>query len=283
MPKVVDSMMKLFADDANIFKAVESMDDISIIQNDINTLLDWSHKWQLPLNIAKCKCIHFGKNNPNHSYMMGDLPLESDSEEKDVGVVFDPTLNFRRHINIMISKANQRVRLVKRTFSTLNTKNFKLIYKSLIRPTLEYCSSIWYPIFKTDATEIEKVQRRSTKLVPELKNLSYTDRLKHLDLTTLAYRRKRTDLIQTFKIINKIDIIPLDSFFTLNNNPTRGHKWKLDKPRAITSIRQNCFSHWVINWWNDLPREVADCKTINSFKNLIEKALKNDPIKFEFE
>ena len=56
MPKAVDSMMKLFADDAKIFKAIESMDDISIIQNDINTLLDWSHKWQLPLNIAKCKC-----------------------------------------------------------------------------------------------------------------------------------------------------------------------------------------------------------------------------------
>ena len=214
---------------------------------------------------------------------MGDIPLESDSEEKDVGVVFDPTLNFRRHINIMISKTNHRVGLVKWTFSTLNTKNFKLIYKSLIRPTLEYCSSIWYPILITDATEIEKVQRRSTKLVPELKNLSYTDSLKHLDLTTLAYRHKRTDLIQTFKIMNKIDNITLDSFFTLNDNLTKGHKWKIDKPRAITSIRQICFSHRVINWWNDLPKEFADCKTINSLKNLLENALKNDPIKYEFK
>ena len=162
-------------------------------------------------------------------------------------------------------------------------KKLKLIYKSLIRPTLKYCSSIWYPIFITDATEIEKVQRRSTKLVPELKNLSYTDRLKHLDLTTLAYRHKRTDLIRTFKIMNKIDNITLDSFFTRNDNLTKGHKWKLDKPRAITSIRQICFSHRVINWWNDLPKNVADCISINSFKNLLENALKNDPIKYEFK
>ena len=136
MPKAVDSMMKLFADAAKIFKAIESMDDISIIQIDINTLLDWSHKWQLPLNIAKWKCIHFGKNNPNHGYMMGDLPLESDSEEKDVGVVFDPTLNFRRHINIMISKANQRVGLVKRTLTCIATYckyilSFKLISQNM--------------------------------------------------------------------------------------------------------------------------------------------------------
>ena len=60
-----------------------------------------------------------------HATWVPVQPLESDSEEKDVGVVFDPALNFRRHINIMISKANQRVGLVKKTFSTLNTKNFK--------------------------------------------------------------------------------------------------------------------------------------------------------------
>ena len=106
MPKALDSIMKLFVDDAKMFKAIESMDDISIIQNDINTLFDWLNKWQLPLNKSKCKHIHFGKNNPNHDYMMGDIPLESVSEEKYVGVVLDPTLNFRLHINIMISKAD---------------------------------------------------------------------------------------------------------------------------------------------------------------------------------
>ena len=63
MPDVVKSLMKLFADDAKIFKAIESMNDIGIIQDDINKLLQWSIIWQLPLNLVKCKCIHYGKKN----------------------------------------------------------------------------------------------------------------------------------------------------------------------------------------------------------------------------
>ena len=61
--------------------------------------------------------------------------------------------------------------------------------------------------------EIEKVQRRATKLVPSLRDLSYQDRLKTLKLPTLAYRRKRTDIIQVYRIVNRIDNIDFDTFF----------------------------------------------------------------------
>ena len=213
MPEIVSSMMKLFADDAKIFRAIASADDINILQEDINKLLKWSVDWQLPLNVSKCKCMHYGNKNLNHSYTMGDTPLATDSTEKDVGVTFDTSLEFRMHIKTMISKANSRVGLIKRSFSKLNKKSFKLLYKSLVRPILEYCSCIWFPLYKTDAIEIEKVQRRATKLVPCLKNMSYPDRLRELNLTTLAYRRQRTDIIQVFRIINKIDNIPFKTFF----------------------------------------------------------------------
>ena len=62
MPDVVSSFKKLFADDTKIFRAIESLDDISGIQEDINKLFEWSVKWQLPFNIGKCKVIHYGKD-----------------------------------------------------------------------------------------------------------------------------------------------------------------------------------------------------------------------------
>ena len=73
MPEVVHSCMKLFADDAKVFRAIESVEDISLIQDDIDKLLHWSSIWQLPLNINKCKCVHYGKDNPNHLYKLGTL------------------------------------------------------------------------------------------------------------------------------------------------------------------------------------------------------------------
>ena len=275
--------MKLFADDAKLYKVIESVNDISVIQEDINKILNWSKIWQLPLNADKCKCIHYGKHNPNHTYHIGNCELANDDTEKDVGVIFDMTLNFRIHIRKMIAKANSRIGMIKRSFSKLKIPGFKLLYKSLVRPILEYCSSIWYPLFKGDALDIEKVQRRATKLVPHLRDKPYSERLRTLNLTTLAYRRKRTDILQVFRIINQIDNIPFDQFFKFNVNNTRGHQWKLEKPRALTKIRQHTFSHRVVEEWNSLPLEISKCKTINSFKNLLDRVWKNDPLKYNFE
>ena len=98
----------------------------------------------------------------------------------------------------MIAKANQRVGIIRRTFTKLNKDSFKILYKSLVRPILEYCSVIWFPLFKSEAVEIEKVQRRATKLIPGFKDLPYSDRLKALNITTLAYRRKRADILQIY-------------------------------------------------------------------------------------
>ena len=174
----------------------------------------------------------------------------------------------------MISKANTRVGIIKRSFSRLSIQSFKLLYKSLARPILEYCSVIWYSIFKTDAQEIEKVQHRATKLVHPLRNLSYSERLKSLNPTTLEYRRKRVDMLKVFRIANKMDNIDFKDFFIPNKNPTRGHKWKIDKPRATTSVCQNSFLYRVVNDWNTLLEEVAECTNLNSLKNAL---------KFEYE
>jgi hypothetical protein len=270
----------MFADDTKIFNTIKSTDDITLIQEDINNLLKWSHTWQLPFNVNKCKVLHFGKNNPQHTYTMGDQELTNDTSEKDVGVTFDTNFNFKTHINQMIAKANSRVGMVKRSFSKLNITSFKIIYKSLIRPILEYCSSIWFPLYKYESAEIEKVQKRATKLVPELKDLSYPSRLRKLNITTLLYRRERTDMIQVFKILNNFDNIDPNQFFEFNTGNNRGHCAKLLKPRAQTKIRANVFSNRIINLWNALPEEAVQSKTINSFKNSLERAWLHRESKF---
>ena len=89
--------------------------------------------------------------------------------------------------------------LIKHTFKFMDTEIFNLLYKSLVRPQVEYASSVWSPILMTDINNLEKVQRRATKLVPSLASLSYHERLQQLKLPTLQYRRLRQDLILIFK------------------------------------------------------------------------------------
>ena len=190
-------------------------------------------------------------------------------------------VKFTKHIRTIPAKANSRVGLIHNTFSCMDRNNFLPLYKSQIRPLLEYCSSIWDPIQKYDVLEIEKVQHRATKLVPNLKDLPYPEQLKSLGLKTLAFRRKRNDIIQVFRILKGIDKPEPSHFFTESITLTRGHRLKLKKPRVDTRMRQHSFSQRVINVWNSLPSEAVECCTINSFKNALKKAWTNDPLQYE--
>ena len=97
-------------------------------------------------------------------------------------------------------------------FNYLDADIILLLYKSLVRPHLEYCVQAWRPDLQRDIDLIERVQRRATKLIPNLKNKSYEDRLKHLDLTTLETRRLRGNLIEVFKIFKGFDDVDKQTF-----------------------------------------------------------------------
>ena len=151
------------------------------------------------------------------------------SKEKDLGITVDDQLKFSAHTNAAVTKANKMLGIILRTFIFLDTAIFEPIYKSLIRPHLEYASTTWSPMLKKDIIAIENVQRRATKRISELRTLPYHERLKKLGLPTLEYRRERADMIQLYKIRNKIDIVDTRSMFKDATRTTRGHNQKLFK------------------------------------------------------
>ena len=151
---------------------------------------------------------------------------------------------------------------------------FLMINKCLIRSVLDYDSPVWNPSTKKYRQLLENVQRRATKLVPELKMLSYQERLRELNLPTLYYRRNGYDLIQSFKIIANIEDTDAAKFgLEFNDNNTRGHIFKLQKPRCNKSFRQQSFPVRCIDVWNRLPDCVVESDTVLSFKTQLDKFL----------
>ena len=98
----------------------------------------------------------------------------------------------------------QSLGLIKRTFTHLTMESFLILYKTYIRPHLEYCVSIWNPYLARNIDKFERIQQRATKLVPELAQLPYEARLQHLNLYSLYCRRQRGDLIEVYKLINHL-------------------------------------------------------------------------------
>ena len=120
--------------------------------------------------------------------------MEETIAEKDVGVTIDNKLSFDKHITEKVNKANSIIGVIRRTLEYLDLKTFRMLYVSLVRPHLEYANPVWNPYLKKHIDMLENIQRRATKLIPILSDLSYEDRLRRLKLPPLSYRRFRGDM-----------------------------------------------------------------------------------------
>ena len=169
--------------------------------------------------------------------------------------------------------------MLKRTFKYWTAFNFRKLYCAFVRPHLEYCTAIWNPHKRKDIRALEKVQRRATKLVPEVRDLNYESRLANIGITTLESRRERGDLIQCFKIYKKITPVSLHGFRNLGQNylgegpaaSIRRSSHHITKQICSNSRRNNFFTNRIANAWNELPDSIVNSVTINRFKNKLDK------------
>ena len=143
------------------------------------------------------------------------------------------------------------------------------------RSQLDYASVIWNPYKEKYNEQIEKVQRRATKTLPNLKKLFYVERLKQLKLPCLKYRRIRGDLIEVYNIITgsydehllkKIVKTKEDSGV---RHSRRDHNLKTQTYK--TNYRKNFFSLRITHIWNKLPHYVVNASSLNSFKNSVDR------------
>ena len=227
----------------------------------------------MSFNVNKCKIMHFGYGNAKQEYNLdGTVPVETE-EEKDLGVLIDNDLKFSRHVRGIVARANRMIGLMKISFENFDKDMFGPIYNTLIRPLLEYCVHAWSPYLVKDIQLLENVQRRATKLVREVRNMEYEDRLKELKIPKLIDRRIRGDMILTYRLLKGEEGIDHETFFSLDKSRynLRGHSKKIFKTRAHLNIRRNFFSWRVVDKWNSLTEEEVSAQSTASFKNKYDK------------
>ena len=283
LPDIVDkdSFIFLFADDTKVFRQIISERDNLVLQQDINKLLIWSSHWLLKFHPDKCVCMGVGYSQEEKiSYTMNGQVLSETSCEKDLGVLFDKSLKFDQHINSIINKANRNLGIIRKTFDFMDKSIFCHIFKGLVRPHLEYAAPVWSPHHAKHIEAIENVQRRATRLVPGLSDLSYPERLRSLKLPTLAYRRTRGDMITTYKIIQS-ELNNVKSILPFSDSDLRGHNKKLYIDGSNKDIRKYNFSLRVRKLWNDLPECVVNAKDIIQFEIGLDNYWKDQELLYD--
>ena len=192
----------------------------------------------MEFNVDKCKIMHIGQNNPKSTYNMDGKNLEATLSEKDLGALIDYKLDFGSHIKEIVGRANRMLGMIRVSFACLNIRMFLNLYMALVRPLLEYCIQVWSPHLRKHINLIEGVQRRATRMVPELKHLSYEERLDKLKLTTLEERRARGDMIETYKIITGKEKVNPRKFFQMvpDREGPRARDKQIFKPHIVEKL-----------------------------------------------
>ena len=116
------------------------------IDKDLKSLELWKSKWLLELNVKKCKVLHTSyNNNPNNIYYLDENVMETSDQEKDLGVLTTCNRLWNNQINSCINKVNQMICFITRNLISREKLLMLRIYKTLIRPNLEYCVQLWSP------------------------------------------------------------------------------------------------------------------------------------------
>ncbi|KAI8438347.1 hypothetical protein MSG28_010913 [Choristoneura fumiferana] len=192
----------MYADDLKFSRAITSPEDVSLLQLDVNSLSKWCEYNNMNLNPNKCLHIKFTRKRtviPSTYNIDGHILNEVDSI-RDLGVILDGKLTFIPHIENIIKRASRVLGFVIR-----NTKSFKsskskiLVYNSLVRSILEYCSVVWRPHYATHSLRLERIQKRF------LRHMAYHGRIKYLAKRRTSYRRKlkyfNMDSLETRRVI----------------------------------------------------------------------------------
>ncbi len=259
MPDYIHSCkLKLFADDAKLYKTITCINDNIHLQTELDALGAWTSDWLLKFNPAKCSVLRINPKH-DHTYFVNGISIVNTSHQKDLGITITSDLKPSTHIANICKSANQRIGMIRRCFTNHSSNVVVPLYRSIVRPLLETCSPAWNPWLEKDKNALNSVQKRCIKLCTG-----------QMTVDPLQYRRTKADLCEVYKIMKGDYKLRVEDYFEIAPSITRGHDMKIRKQHGGTDTRMNYFSNRIINAWNKLSPGTVSAPTIQIFKDRLE-------------
>lgn len=274
----IKSKVRLFADDAVLYRNIREANDTLRLQEDLNTLCKWEEQWQMHFNPSKCVVLRVpGNRTPiKAKYSIHDETLLEVNNYKYLGVTINNKLKWDDHINNITKKTSSKLGFIQRNLARCSKNIKESAYNTLVRPNLEYCSSVWDPHNKSLKAKLERIQRKAARFVSKdfRRTSSVTTMLQNLNWPTLETRRQVSSLTMVHRILNNNIAINPDSMFTMNSTNTRKqHHLSIRQQYARTEVLKSSFRHAVVSQWNHLPSEIINISDTARFRSTLEPHL----------
>lgn len=209
---LLDTDRLMFADDLKIYTSISTLEDCLNLQSNLNKVNQWCDLNKLKLNVSKCKIVTFTRKiiPIMYNYSINNDLLTRCMEIRDLGICFDSSLSFGKHVDTICKSASKMLGFIIRNSQSFNTVVcLKTLYFVYVRSRLEYGALIWYPIYACHKNRIEAIQRKFLKYLSYRVDLTYppqgTDHdllLNRFDLLSLSTRRVNLSLTFLHKLLH---------------------------------------------------------------------------------
>ena len=279
---IIHSHLKSFADDTRATKSIKSLFDVTILQKELDIIYKWTHENNMELNDVKFELLRYGpnqtlKDQSNYKSPSGKI-IETKDVVKDLGIFMSSDGMFKYQINRSIEKAKNLISWILRTFNSRTQIAMTTLYKSLVIPTIEYCSVLWSPSTVDLIQRLEDIQKSFLKKINGSPK-NYWDCLKELNIYSLQRRRERYRIIYIWKILENMVPNP-NGIIKSRINPRLGRTCSLPTINVKTlKLRKNTLEVQGASLFNVMPKRIRNLKdvSIHRFKNALDAYLKSVP------
>ena len=254
---------------------VENPDSAAELLNlDLDKIMAWAKKWLVRFNPVKTEAFLASRklNKPIHPplLMEGTQIFEVESH-KHLGLIFKSDCSWHNHIDYVKEKAWSRVNAMKKLKFDFDRKSLETVYLTFIRPILEYGDTIWDNCTQYEKNELEKIQNEAARIVTgTTKLVSIRALYQKIKWDTLEERRRKHKLALFYKMVNRLSPPYLLSLIPLPVNRVSSYNQRnsndIQTIPARTNLYYNSFLPSVIREWNNLPLDVRNSDSLNSFK-----------------
>ena len=226
------------------------------------------------------------------NYKLGPIYIDYVSSQVDLGVTVNSKLLWTDHCDKLIKNANSKLALLMRTCHfTVNKRQKRVFYLTVVRSIFEHCSIIWHPISPNQISKFDVIQKRAVKWIYGQPFDHYTDmefmsKLREINILPMKLKFALNDLILLFKILNYYIPLKLPKHFSFLKpedvrftRKTSNICEDKDVTRIKCSIKpssnsfKNCYFYRTMTLWNSLPYNIRQESKISSFKSQVTKLL----------
>lgn len=282
----IHSNIRLFADDTSLYIIVHDPEtSAELLNSDLVKIDDWAEKWLVTFQPPKTESLVISRktNKPAHPALnMQNQQIKEVDTHKHLGIHFSSDGSWHQHIQYVKDKAWTRINIMRKLKFKLDRRSLETIYTAFIRPILEYADVVWDNCAQYEKDELERIQHEAARIATGTTRLvSLNSLYNEIRWEPLQKRRNDHKLSLLFKMKNNLTPTYLSSLIPQNvGNISRYNLRNADDLQPIhsrTVLYSNSFLPSTVRDWNNLPGEVRQIDSIDTFKQFLNRERERVP------